>query len=137
MKNIPGNVVIADAGLLPKETIWDAMSGYPLELVMELRDRLSVKCVGLREKLNRNSRYLGYSRVGRRDTLYVYVQKKRLVLDVLVSDARAEEFGRKGFEVRTRDNFQAKRGWLTGLIVPHDTDKLDDVIELAVEALHG
>jgi len=28
-------------------------------------------------------------------------------------------------------------GWLTGLIVPHDTDKLGDVAKLAVEALSG
>ena len=131
------NVVKCDTGLLPKEILWDAMSGYPLELVMKLRDRLGAKCMGLREKLNRNSRYLGYATAGRSDALYVYVQKKRLLLDVRVSDDRVEELRGKGFEVRPRDNFQAKSGWLTGLLVPHDTDNLDQIVELAIEALQG
>jgi len=37
--------------------------------------------------------------------------------------------------VKPRDNFQAQNGWLTGLIVPHDTDKVADVARLAIEAL--
>jgi len=132
-----GNVVKSDRGLLPKEMLWDTMSGYPLELVMKLRDCLEAKCVGLREKLNRNSRYLGYATDGRSDALYVYVQKKRLLLDVRVSDDRIEELRRKGLEVCPRDNYQAKRGWVTGLLVPHDTDRLQNVVVLAVEALQG
>ena len=136
-QKLSDNVVKCDRGLLPKEMLWDAMSSYPLELVMKLRDRLNAKCVGLREKLNRNSRCLGYVTDGRSDALYVYVQKKRLLLDVRVSDDRVEELRGKGFEVRPRDNFQAKSGWLTGLLVPHDTDNLDQIVELAIEALQG
>ena len=31
------NVVIADAGLLPKERLWDVLKDYPQKLVGELR----------------------------------------------------------------------------------------------------
>jgi len=136
-KKNSGNMIIAQAGLLPKEMIWDAMSGYPLELVMELRDRLNAKCIGLKEKLNRNNRCLGYATVGRSDAFYIYVQKKRLLIDVRVPNDRSEELGRKGFEVKHRNNYQGRAGWLTGLLVPHDTSNLDVIVELAVEALQG
>jgi len=131
------NMVISEDGLLPKEVVWDVMRGYPRELVMEFRDRLNAKCIGLKEKLNRNNRCLGYARVGRSDAFYIYVQKKRLLIDVRVSPDRSDELGRKGFEVKYRNNFQGRAGWLTGLLVPHDTANLDVIVDLAVEALHG
>lgn len=135
-KNL-GNMIVSEDGLLPKEMIWDTMSGYPIELVMEFRDRLNAKCIGLKEKLNRNNRCLGYARVGRSDAFYIYVQKKRMLIDVRVSPDRSDELRRKGFEVQYRNNFQGRAGWLTGLLVPHDTASLDVIVDLAVEALHG
>ena len=132
-KNL-GNVVIADAGLLPDEILWDVLKDYPQELVAGLRKRLTADCPKLREKFNRKSRYLGYSNGGS-DAIYVYVRKKDLLIDIRLSADLADDLRRAGFEVQPRDNFQAKRGWLTGLIVPHDTDKADDVAKLAIEAL--
>ncbi len=132
-KNL-GNVVIAEAGLLPDEIMWDVLKDYPQELVAGLRKRLAAECPKLREKINRNSRYLGYSNGGS-DAIYVYVRKKDLLIDIRLSADLADGLRRAGFEVRPRDNFQAKRGWLTGLIVPHDTDKAGDVAKLAIEAL--
>ena len=131
------NLVTCRTGLLPDEALRDALSNHPLDLVMQFRGHLSTQCPGLREKLNLNSRYLGYSAGDRSDALYVYVQKKGLVLDVRVSDDRAEELRQKGFEVQPRDNYQGKAGWLTGLIVPHETDSLDEIVKLAAEALQG
>ncbi len=131
-----GNVVIADAGLLPEELLWDVLKGYPQELVGELRKRLADECPKLREKINRSSRYLGYSNGGS-DAVYVYVRKNGLLVDMRVSADLSEDLGQLGFEVRPRDNFQAKSGWLTGLILPLDTDKFADVAKLAIEALSG
>ena len=131
-----GNVIIADIGLLPEELVWDVLRGYPQELVGELRKRLASEFPNLREKINRNSRYLGYSN-GRSDAMYVYVQKKNLLIDIRLSVDLADDLRRQGFEVRPRDNFQAKVGWLTGFIVPYDTANLDVIVELAVEALQG
>jgi len=131
-----GNVVIADAGLLPEEFLWDVLKGYPQELVNELRKQLAMECPKLREKINRGSRYLGYSNGGS-DALYVYIRKNDLLIDVRVSAELSGDLKRLGFKVRPRNNFQAQNGWLTGLIVPHDTDKIADVAKLAIEALSG
>ncbi|MCK4785898.1 MAG: hypothetical protein KAV87_19235 [Desulfobacteraceae bacterium] len=128
------NVVISKAGLLPEELLWDVLRTYPQKLVGELRKCLAVEFPGLREKINRRSRYLGYANGGS-DAMYVYVRKKNLLIDIRLSADLAEDLRRIGFKVRPRDNYQAKSGWLTGLIVPHDTDKLADVAKLAIEAL--
>ena len=132
-KNL-GNVVIADAGLLPEELLWDVLRGYPRELVGKLRKHLAAECPKLREKINRNNRYLGYSNGGS-DAMYVYVSKNGLLIDMRLSADLSDDLRRLGFEVRPRDNYQGKSGWLTGLIVPHDTDKFGDIAKLAIEAL--
>jgi hypothetical protein len=128
------NVVKADAGLLPDGLVWDVLKGYPQELLAALRKQLVTACPGLREKINRNSRYLGYSNGGS-DAVFVYVRKEDLLIDLKVSADLSVDLERLGFEVRPRDNFQAKSGWLTGMIVPHSIDKLADVVKLAMEAL--
>ena len=128
------NVVISDTGLLPEEVLWDVLKGYPRELVGELRKRLAAEFPELREKINRRSRYLGYANRGS-DAIYVYVRKNDVLIDIRLSADLAEDLKIAGFEVRTRDNYQAKSGWLTGLIVPHDTDNLADVVKLAIDAL--
>ncbi len=133
-KKSSGNVVVADAGLLPEELLWDVLRGYPQELVSELRKCLAAKYPGLREKINRNSKYLGYANGGS-DAMYVYVRKNYLLIDLGVSADLSDDLRQLGFEVKPRDNFQAKIGWLTGLIVPHDTDKFEDVAKLAIDAL--
>ena len=130
----PPNVIKAEAGLLPDEVVWDALKGYPQELVAALRKQLVTACPGLCEKINRTSKYLGYSNGGS-DAVYVYVRKKDLLLDLMVSADLSVDLEQRGFEVRPRDNFQAKSGWLTGLIVPHGTDKFADVVKLAMQAL--
>ena len=132
-RNSP-NVVVADSGLLPDEVLWDALRGYPQELLGKLRKRLAAECQTLREKINRNSRYLGYANGGSY-AIYVYVRKNNLLIDMRLSADLSEDLRRLGFEVKPRDNFQGMAGWLTGLIVPHDTDKLADVASFAVEAL--
>ena len=85
--------------------------------------------------MNLNRRYLGYGLAGGTDALYIYVQKKGVLIDMRVSADRADELRRQGFDLRPRDNYQAKAGWLTGLFVPHDTDRIEEVVSLAVGAL--
>lgn len=133
-RNSSPNVVKAEVGLLPDGLVWDVLKGYPQELLAALRKQLVTACPGLREKINRNSRYLGYSNGGS-DAVYVYVRKKDLLIDLNVSADLSVDLERLGFEVRPRDNFQAKSGWLTGMIVPQSIDKLADVVKLAMEAL--
>lgn len=113
----------------------EALRGYPLDLVFDLRKQIAETQPTVREKLNSNSRYLGYGLPAGSDDLYVYVQKEGLVIDVRLLPDRADELRRLGFQVRPRKNYQARAGWLTGLLVPHDTDKRQEIVALALEAL--
>ena len=123
-------------GLFPDEEVGYMLQGYPTELVFYLRRGLASHFPKLREKLNTNSRYLGYAN-GCTDALYVYVHKRWLRLDIHLPQARAAELQRRGFEVRPAKNFQWAAGWLTGWRVPLDTGKRDLVLALAIEALIG
>ena len=132
-----GKLLVEQNGLLPDEALRDGLRGYPTDLIFHLRSRLAEACLTLREKFNPNSRYLGYGLPDGSDDLYVYVQKRGLVIDIRLPADRAGELRRLGFQVRPRDNYQAKAGWLTGLFVPHDTDKRQEAVALALEALRG
>ena len=134
---VTSELLVQREGLLPEEALRDALRGYPTGLILHLRGCLAKACPGLREKLNPNSRYLGYGLLDGSDDLYVYVQKRGLVIDIRLPADRAGDLRRLGFRVRPRDNYQAKAGWLTGLRVPHDTGKRQDVVALAVEALRA
>ena len=127
----------ADAGLLPDEDVRAGLQGYPTELIFSLRRALALAQPTLQEKFNPNSRYLGYAAEGRGDAVYVYVQRKRLVIDLRVSAELADDLRDRGFQVSPRNNFQGRAGWLTGLIVPHDTRASDQIISLMQEALQG
>jgi len=131
----PGNLALQEKGLLPDDRLRSGLRGFAIDLVVALRSQLAAACPKLREKLNTNTRYLAYGLTDGSDALYVYVQKRAILIDVRVPADRADELRRRGFDLRPRDNYQAKAGWLTGLFVPHDTDKLSEVVSLALEAL--
>jgi len=130
-------LIDSDRGLIDNDTIKQKLSGYPLDIVFQIKDSLSSAIPDLHEKFNYNSRYLGYAKGNNSDAVYIYIQKKQLVLDVRVSKEEAENLRRQGFSVNPRNNYQCRAGWLTGLSVPYDTDKLDVVVELALMALEG
>lgn len=127
--------VIGGSGLVEVDLIRQTLKSYPLELVFRLRDRLISAFPMLREKLNPRSRYLGYANGLQSDAVYVYLQKKRLLLDIRVSNEEAENLRKRGFTVIPRNNYQCRAGWLTGVMVPHDTDKLDIIVDLVSSAL--
>lgn len=127
--------VYGGTGLLDVDIIRQKLSGYPLALAFQLRDRLISAFPNLREKLNPKSRYLGYANDSQSDAVYVYIKKKRLILDVRVSNQEADSLRMRGIEVAPRNNYQGRAGWLTGVLVPYNTDKLDIVVDLASSAL--
>lgn len=120
-------------GLLPEEQL-SGLQKYASEPLRYIRQQLAAKCSNLREKFNPRSRYLGYS-VGGSDAAYIYIQKKRLLIDLKLSSDIADEIRSRGFKVQPRNNFQGRNGWLTGLIVPYDCFNRDDVVDLLLEAL--
>jgi len=128
------SVIRSSKGLLADDVVAEGLAGYPTGGLMCLRKCLAEECLGLREKFNRRQRYLGYA-TGPADAAYVYVQKRRLVLDLRLPPEQADEIRKQGFEVIPRDNFQGRAGWLTGVRVPHDTDKKDLLSGLVLKAL--
>jgi hypothetical protein len=128
-------LIKGEEGLAEINTIKLKLQGYPLDLAFQIRSQLAAHFPALREKLNFNSNYLGYSNGNQSDALYVYIQKKQLVLDIRVSKEEVERLRNQGVRVNPRNNFQSKAGWLTGVSLPHDSDKLNVVMELALLAL--
>ena len=132
------NLIQTEAGLLDDAVIRKHLTGYPMEMVAQLRKALAAGIPGLREKLNYSIRrqYLGYAS-GKSDAFYAYFQRRGLVIDALVSPARAEELRAKGVVVQPRENYQGRAGWLTGVRVPYDTLQSDAIIRLALDALRS
>jgi hypothetical protein len=128
-------LVNSDEGAKGLTDIKQKLIIYPLEFVLALRSRLASEFPSLYEKVNYRSPYLGYSNGNQSDALYVYLQKKKMVIDMRVSKEEAENLREKGVAVNPRNNFQGRAGWLTGVSVPYDSDKLDVIVKLAKLAL--
>ena len=128
-------IVNSDEGAKGLTDIKQKLIIYPLEFVLALRNRLASEFPNLYEKVNYKSPYLGYSNGNQSDALYVYLQKKKMVIDMRVSKEEAENLRENGVTVKPRNNFQGRAGWLTGVSVPYDSDKLDVIVELAKLAL--
>ena len=127
----------AEKGLLPDERIWHILEGCPTSMVLEFRLRLAAQCPALREKLNpKNVKYLGYANGSHSDAVYVYIHKEHVTIDVRVPSEQASKLRVLGFTVKPRGNFQGQVGWLTGWVVPYETDKLDVVLDYALRALN-
>ena len=131
-------VIRAKRGLL-NDTIWRCtLKNYPISLICLIRERLLKKIPGLTEKFNSNSRYFGYWTGDDKDRVYIYVQKKQLVIDLYISNY-ATTLKKQGFKIKPRNNFQGQKGWLTGWHVPHSisTKKLSEAVKCLCKAFEG
>jgi len=120
-------VIRAKKGLLAKTHWHRTLQAYPTSLITLVREKLQKKIPGVTEKFNSNSRYFGYWIRDDKDRVYIYMQKKQLVIDLCISSDFATTLKKQGFKVKPRDNFQGQKGWLTGWQVPHSITKIDFV----------
>ena len=127
-------VIRAKKGLLAKTHWHRTLQAYPTSLITLVREKLQKKIPGITEKFNSNSRYFGYWIGDDKDRVYIYVQKKKLVIDLCISSDYATALKKQGFKVKPRDNFQGQAGWLTGWYVPHSTTKVDYVVNRLCKA---
>ena len=121
-------IVEARSGLLPDACWRPATGSDPTELVCSVRQELAEMIPLLREKFNFDRRYFGYHLPGDKDRAYIYLQKKKLVIDLCASTDLASHLRRLGFDVRPKSNFEAKIGWLTGWRVPYSTANVREVV---------
>jgi hypothetical protein len=123
------HVVYAEKGLLEDSKWQRALKNYPTELVCWIRRDLAKNIRGLNEKFNHRSRYFGYWKCDDEDRLYIFVQKKRLQIYLWIDREYEKNVRKDGFEVHFVNNFQGRKGWLTGWQVPHNTENIETVMK--------
>ncbi len=110
---------------------------YPDGLIRQIRLKLAERLPGLSEKFNHNSKYFGYRVKDEKDRVYIYVQKKNLVIDLHIKPSYVNELEKEGFIIKPRDNFQGQNGWLTGWKVPQSTTDVDPVVNWLCKAFES
>lgn len=130
-------VIRSKKGLLAKTHWQRTLQAYPTTLITTVREKLQRKMAGITEKFNTNSRYFGYWTGDDKDRIYIYVQKKKLLIDLCISSDYATTLKKQGFKVKPRDNFQGQKGWLTGWQVPHSTNNIEGVVKWLCKAFEG
>lgn len=120
MKSHKPHIIKSDSGLIP-HWVWSPFfSGYPTDLIQLLREDLGKRIPNIREKVNVKLRYFGYSLAKSADKLFIYIQHKKIVIDIDIDQTGTSP----GFTYTFRNNFQRRSGWLTGWLIPYD--KLQD-----------
>jgi len=95
---------------------------------MRIRKRLYEEVPGLAEKFNSGqNKYFGYKRGNARDSVYIYVQKKGLLIDVCIPRDFEVDLKRAGFSIEHRENFKGQAGWITGWRVPHNWKEISEI----------
>lgn len=133
-------LICAENGLVLDRKWMPKLRHYPhllICLVCLVRAALTGNVPGITEKFNSNSRYFGYWVGTDKDRAYIYVQKKRLVIDLCISRGFTKELRRLGFKIKFRNNFQGRSGWLTGWQVPQSTLNLEPVVRYLYMAFEG
>ncbi len=133
MKAIRGkkskNVVLAEQGLLDEKNWASVLEKYPTSLVCLIRKNLLRKIPEITEKFNRKSHYFGYWIGNDKDKIYIYVQKKQLVIDMCISPDFITDIEKLGFKVKPRGNFQGRVEWLTGWQIPQSTTNIKHIVD--------
>jgi hypothetical protein len=129
------NVVIAEKGLVDSEIWHPKLKKYDIDLLMQIRRGIAAELPGIIEKFNRKQRYFGYRYRDSSDAAYIYVQKRRYVIDLRISPHKADQLVQEGFTVRYRNNFQGRSGWLTGWRVPFDCKDDEKILKWLYLAL--
>ena len=100
-----------------------------------LREKLIIRFPDLREKVNKSSQYFGFATGNSSDSLYLYLQKKRMVMDINIPRSMEEKLLTKNFTIIERRNYQYKMGWITGVRIDYDCRQIEDIFEIAIQAL--
>jgi hypothetical protein len=130
------HVIRAKEGLLAKTHWQRTLQAYPTSLITRVRKKLE-KIPGITEKFNSNSRYFGYWIGDNKDRVYIYVQKKKLRIDLYIDRKFEENISKEISKVDYVNNWQGKAGWLTGWQVPQSTTNIDMVVKWLCNAFIG
>lgn len=128
-------VIHAKRGLLDEKDWASALEKYPTSLVCLIRANLLKKIPSINEKFNCNSHYFGYWIGNDKDKIYIYVQKKQLVIDMCISPDCITDIEKLGFKIKPRANFQGRADWLTGWEIPQSTTNVRQIVDWLCKAI--
>jgi hypothetical protein len=129
------HVIVAERGLLDKQVWQQKLQDYDTALLMKIRNEIVSALPGVIEKFNQKQKYFGYRFGDSADTAYIYVQKKRYVIDLRISPQMADSLLKEGFQIKYRNNFQGRNGWLTGWQVPLDYKDYEKITKRLILSL--
>ena len=130
------NVIKQGEGILFEKIFLNKVfNNKEISCINKLREKLIIRFPNLREKINKSSQYFGFSTSDNSDSFYIYLQKKKMIMDINIPYAQKEKLLIKKFTIIERQNYQFKMGWITGIHIDYDCNQIEDVFELAVLAL--
>lgn len=131
-----GNSIIQTYKGLLEDSVWKfKFCPYPIDLLCSIRKELAEKIPRLAEKFHPQLRYFGYRVGADKEKAYIYVLKNKLIIDLCVDLNHVKKLEEEGFDVKPRNNFQAKRGWLTGWQIPRSTIDIKPIVKWLYKAL--
>ena len=128
--------------MVPERNWIPFFSSYPSNLIKVfnlLRKDLEKRTTNIREKFNIKSRYFGYGLEGSSDRVYIYVQRKKLVVDIDIHINQIKK--QKEFTFSSRNNYQGRAGWVTGWEIPcsklGQIQEIEEIVNVMCQALTG
>lgn len=121
MKSQRPHLMESSGGLLPENNWLHFFSNYPADSIRQLillRIDLAKRIPAITEKVNGKTHYFGYRLGQSAQRLYIYVQRKKIVVDINIDKNQVEKLG---YKVTCRNNFQRRAGWpTTGWEIPYE-----------------
>jgi hypothetical protein len=136
MKDFDNNIEITPIGFMFNDVkLLNTFTIEQLKCISNIRKNLFQKIPSLREKINKNSKYFGFKVDKNKDSIYIYLQNKKMIMDIDISKEYKNWFIKRGFTIKERDNYQQKAGWITGIIFNYDCNKSDEIEEVMMAVL--
>ncbi len=132
------NVIICPVGELFKNSILlEVFDNKQLVCINKLRNELLNIFPNLREKLNKSSKYFGFGIDKSSDVFYIYLQKKKMILDINLPYTMKNQLIEAGLTISERKNFQAQSGWITGVHIDYTCSQFDTIKNIVTTALRN
>ena len=130
------NVLKQESGILFNNSFLnDIFKKNDLSCIHKLRENLINQFPDLCEKINKKSKYFGFSLGNQSDSFYIYLQKQKMIMDIRLSYSIKNDLLQEGFKIKERKNFQEKSGWITGIELSYDCHQIKRTSELVINAL--
>ena len=130
------NMIVNPAGQLFEESfLLEIFDENQLQCINKLRYYLIESFPNLREKVNKNSKYFGFGVDENHDVFYIYLQKKKMILDINIPNLSIDDLIESGLTVVERNNYQARSGWTTGIHIDYNCNTFDTIKKLATKAI--